>query len=249
MVIKDIDEVQPHQLVNATTVSSAIDYFFARGELSQVVDQSNPLSQLVHERRLSALGPGGLNRKRAGFEVRDVHTSHYGRVCPVETPEGTNIGLIVSLANYSSINDMGYLVTPYYAVKNGRVTSDLVYLRADQEKDHWIGQADINVDAKGTILTERCICRHAEDFVMCNKSQLTLVDVAPNQLVGVSSSLIPFLEHDDANRALMGSNMQRQAVPLVIPDKPLVATGMESDVCKNSGMVARAKEAGCCDIR
>ena len=244
MVIKDIDEVQPHQLVNATTVSSAIDYFFARGELSQVVDQSNPLSQLVHERRLSALGPGGLNRKRAGFEVRDVHTSHYGRVCPVETPEGTNIGLIVSLANYSSINDMGYLITPYYAVKDGRVTSELVYLRADQEKDHWIGQADINVDAKGTILTERCICRHAEDFVMCNKSQLTLVDVAPNQLVGVSSSLIPFLEHDDANRALMGSNMQRQAVPLVIPDKPLVATGMESDVCKNSGMVARAKEAG-----
>ncbi len=244
MVIKEIDEVQPHQLINATTVSSAIEYFFARGELSQVVDQSNPLSQLVHERRLSALGPGGLNRKRAGFEVRDVHTSHYGRVCPVETPEGTNIGLIVSLANYSSINDLGYLVTPYYVVKDKRITNELVYLRADQEKDHWIGQADINVDAKGNILTERCICRHAEDFMMCDASQLTLLDVAPKQLVGVSASLIPFLEHDDANRALMGSNMQRQAVPLVIPDKPLVATGMEEMVVRNSGMVARAVEAG-----
>ena len=255
MVIKEIDEVQPHQLINATTVSSAIEYFFARGELSQVVDQSNPLSQLVHERRLSALGPGGLNRKRAGFEVRDVHTSHYGRVCPVETPEGSNIGLIVSLANYASINELGYLVTPYYAVKNKRITDELVYLRADEEKHHYIGQADVKVDAKGNILTKRCICRYGEDTIMCDAEQITLLDVAPKQLVGVSASLIPFLEHDDANRALMGSNMQRQAVPLVIPDKPLVATGMEEAVVRNSGMVARAVENGtviyadCVEIR
>ncbi|MDR2391434.1 MAG: DNA-directed RNA polymerase subunit beta [Planctomycetota bacterium] len=236
--------IQPHQLLNTSTVTSAIDFFFARGELSQVVDQSNPLSQLVHERRLSALGPGGLNRKRAGFEVRDVHTSHYGRICPVETPEGTNIGLIVSLANYAAVNDLGFLITPYYRVRNGMVTKEMVWLRADEESDHYIAQADIKVDVKGNILAERPICRHNEDFMQCNREQLTLIDVSPKQLVGLSASLIPFLEHDDANRALMGSNMQRQAVPLVRPDIPLIGTGMERDVVRYSGMVARASEDG-----
>ncbi len=236
--------IRPHQLLNAVTVSSAIEYFFARGELSQVVDQSNPLSQLVHERRLSALGPGGLNRKRAGFEVRDVHTSHYGRICPVETPEGTNIGLIVSLANYSAINELGFLVTPYYEVKDRAITGEIVWLRADEEDNHYIAQADIAVDEKGVIQVERPICRHNEDFMHCLAGQVTLVDVSPKQLVGISASLIPFLEHDDANRALMGSNMQRQAVPLVRPDIPLVGTGMERDVVRHSGMVARAREDG-----
>ncbi|MCD7896895.1 MAG: DNA-directed RNA polymerase subunit beta [Planctomycetaceae bacterium] len=236
--------IRPHQLLNAVTVSAAIEYFFARGELSQVVDQSNPLSQLVHERRLSALGPGGLNRKRAGFEVRDVHTSHYGRICPVETPEGTNIGLIVSLANYAAVNDLGFLITPYYAVENGRITDDIVWLRADEEDNHYIAQADVEVDEQGNILVERPICRHNEDFMHCNRDQVTLVDVSPKQLVGISASLIPFLEHDDANRALMGSNMQRQAVPLVRPDIPLIGTGMEKEVVRHSGMVARAREDG-----
>ncbi|MCC8189584.1 MAG: DNA-directed RNA polymerase subunit beta [Planctomycetes bacterium] len=236
--------IRPHQLLNAVTVSAAIEYFFARGELSQVVDQSNPLSQLVHERRLSALGPGGLNRKRAGFEVRDVHTSHYGRICPVETPEGTNIGLIVSLANYAAVNDLGFLITPYYVVKDRVITGDIVWLRADEEDSHYIAQADIEVDEKGRILVDRPICRHNEDFMHCNADQITLVDVSPKQLVGISASLIPFLEHDDANRALMGSNMQRQAVPLVRPDIPLVGTGMERDVVRHSGMVARAREDG-----
>ena len=236
--------IRPHQLINAVTISAAIEYFFARGELSQVVDQSNPLSQLVHERRLSALGPGGLNRKRAGFEVRDVHTSHYGRICPVETPEGTNIGLIVSLANYSAVNDLGFLITPYYKVENGVISHDMVWLRADEEDNHYIAQADIEVDKNGKILVERPICRHNEDFMHCLANQVTLVDVSPKQLVGISASLIPFLEHDDANRALMGSNMQRQAVPLVRPDIPLVGTGMERDVVRHSGMVARAREDG-----
>ncbi|MCD8350262.1 MAG: DNA-directed RNA polymerase subunit beta [Planctomycetaceae bacterium] len=236
--------IRPHQLLNAVTISAAIEYFFARGELSQVVDQSNPLSQLVHERRLSALGPGGLNRKRAGFEVRDVHTSHYGRICPVETPEGTNIGLIVSLANYAAVNELGFLITPYFEVKDGHITDNIAWLRADEEDNHYIAQADVEVDEKGKILVDRPICRHNEDFMHCNADQITLADVSPKQLVGISASLIPFLEHDDANRALMGSNMQRQAVPLVRPDIPLVGTGMERDVVRHSGMVAHAREDG-----
>ena len=239
-----LEMVRPHQLLNASTVSSAIDYFFARGELSQVVDQNNPLSQLVHERRLSALGPGGLNRKRAGFDVRDVHTSHYGRICPVETPEGSNIGLIVSLANYSAVNDLGFLITPYYRVKDRRITNELVWLRADEEGGHYIAQSDVRVDEHGAILVERPICRHQEEFMHCDAGQVTLIDVAPKQLVGISAALIPFLEHDDANRALMGSNMQRQAVPLVRPDVPRVGTQMEVEIVRNSGMVARAVEDG-----
>jgi len=237
MSMKDVDAATPRTLINSQTVSSSIDYFFTRGELSQVVDQSNPLAQLTHERRLSALGPGGLNRKRAGFEVRDVHPSHYGRICPIETPEGSNIGLIVSLATYATINEMGFIVTPYYKVKNGRLTHDLVYLRADEEIAHYIAQADVPIDHSGRITTERVVARHREDFTLVDAKRVDLADVAATQLVGVAASLVPFLEHDDANRALMGSNMQRQAVPLLRPEPAVVSTGMEPVVARNSGMV------------
>ncbi|MHC4872421.1 MAG: DNA-directed RNA polymerase subunit beta [Planctomycetota bacterium] len=242
MAIKEIDEIQPHQLINSQAVSSSVDYFFQQGELSQVVDQTNPLSQLVHERRLSALGPGGLNRKRAGFEVRDVHTSHYGRICPIETPEGTNIGLIVNLAIYGSINDLGFLVTPYREVKGGKLTGKIIYLRADEETSKYIAQADIAIAENGAIDQDQVIVRFKEDFTTVTPDMVDCMDVSTCQMVGVSASLIPFLEHDDANRALMGSNMQRQAVPLLKPEVPLVGTGMEESVARNSGMVLTAEE-------
>ena len=245
MAIKEIDAVQPHQIINAQAVSSAIEYFFARGELSQVVDQTNPISQLSHERRLSALGPGGLNRKRAGFEVRDAHPSHYGRICPIETPEGVNIGLIVNLGIYSAINELGFLVTPYYVVTDGEVTKEMKWLRADEERDAYIAQADMSYEAdSGKIKQKMVVCRHAEDVVTVPAKMVNYMDVSPRQMVGVPSSLIPFLEHDDVTRALMGANMQRQAVPLVKPEIPLVGTGMEEQVARNSGMVATAKEDG-----
>ena len=245
MSLKDAGDMTPRTLINSQTVASSIEYFFARGELSQVVDQSNPLAQLTHERRLSALGPGGLNRKRAGFEVRDVHPSHYGRICPIETPEGANIGLIVSLGIYSSINDYGFIVTPYRAVRKGVVTDEVVYLRADEEHDQVIGQADCPFDRKtGKIQVERVMARHHEEFKEIPVEQVTYLDVSTQQLVGVAASLIPFLEHDDANRALMGSNMQRQAVPLVRPQLPLVGTGMEAYVASNTGMMIHAEEDG-----
>ncbi len=248
MSLKDAGEMTPRTLINSQTVASSIEYFFARGELSQVVDQSNPLSQLTHERRLSALGPGGLNRKRAGFEVRDVHPSHYGRICPIETPEGTNIGLIVSLSIYASINDYGFIVTPFSVVKKGVITDEIVYLRADEEHDHTIANADVKYDTKtGKILQERIMARRRSEFVNVPLDEATLMDVSPKQLVGVAAGLIPFLEHDDANRALMGSNMQRQAVPLVRPNQPLVGTGMERYVAANSGMMLVAEEDGVID--
>ncbi|MBE7466133.1 MAG: DNA-directed RNA polymerase subunit beta [Planctomycetes bacterium] len=245
MSLKDAGEMSPRTLINSQTVSSAIEYFFARGELLQVVDQSNPLSQLTHERRLSALGPGGLNRKRAGFEVRDVHPSHYGRICPIETPEGANIGLIVSLGIYASINDYGFIVTPYRVVKKGVVTEEVVFLRADEERDHTVAQADVPVDPKTRKITrERVMARKLEEFVEVALDEVTLMDVSTQQLVGVAAALVPFLEHDDANRALMGSNMQRQAVPLVRPQLPLVGTGMERNVARNTGMMVRAQAPG-----
>ena len=248
MSLKDAGEMTPRTLINSQTVASSIEYFFARGELSQVVDQSNPLSQLTHERRLSALGPGGLNRKRAGFEVRDVHPSHYGRICPIETPEGTNIGLIVSLAIYGSINDYGFLVTPFVVVKKGVVTDEVVFLRADEEHEHTIANAEVAQDRKtGRILVDRLIARRRSEFVNIAADEATLMDISPKQLVGVAAALIPFLEHDDANRALMGSNMQRQAVPLVRPHPPLVGTGMEPYVAKNSGMMLVAEDDGVID--
>jgi DNA-directed RNA polymerase subunit beta len=234
----------PRNLFNNQAVDSAIQNFFQRGELSQVVDQSNLLSQLTHERRLSALGPGGLNRKRAGFEVRDVHTSHYGRICPIETPEGANIGLIVSLAIYAAVNEYGFLVTPYRKVVNGRITDEIVYLMADEEAEAKIAQATVEQDKNGKIDLEIVQVRFAGQFTEVPVGEVNYADVSSKQMIGVSAALIPFLEHDDANRALMGANMMRQAVPLMISEAPLVATGMEKEVPKSSSMVVIAEEDG-----
>lgn len=244
MSLKDVQDMTPRSLINPKSVSAAIDYFFGRGELSQVVDQTNPLSQLTHERRLSALGPGGLNRKRAGFEVRDVHISHYGRICPIETPEGTNIGLISSLAIYSSVDSYGFLVTPYRRIRDGKVTDEVVWLRADEESEAYVAPADTQVSGGALVAGPNLIARFRSDFEIVQPSQVDYMDIAPSQMVGVSAGLIPFLEHDDANRALMGSNMQRQAVPLLVTEPPVVATGMELEVARNSAMVVRARRAG-----
>ena len=249
MSLKEVDDMTPRSLVNPKSISAAIDYFFGRGELSQVVDQTNPLSQLTHERRLSALGPGGLNRKRAGFEVRDVHISHYGRICPIETPEGTNIGLISSLAIYASVDDYGFLVTPYSIVNKGKVTDEIAWLRADEETEARVAPADTPLDDKGQIIANKAlagniIARYRADFELTAPDDVKYMDIAPAQMVGVSAGLIPFLEHDDANRALMGSNMQRQAVPLLVAEPPIVGTGMERQVAVNSSMVIRARRAG-----
>ncbi|MEM7577110.1 MAG: DNA-directed RNA polymerase subunit beta, partial [Planctomycetota bacterium] len=247
MTNKDPDELSKvADLVNSKSISSAIDHFFGRGELSQVVDQTNPLSQLTHERRLSALGPGGLNRKRAGFEVRDVHISHYGRICPIETPEGTNIGLIASLGIFSRIDEYGFLQTPYRKVEGGQVVDGkkgIEYLRADEEMKVTLGPTD-SIDADGKLKSGNLLARVDGDLSSVPSGQIDYIDISPKQIVGVSAAMIPFLEHDDANRALMGSNMQRQAVPLIKVDPPCVGTGMEKEVPKYSGMVVRAKRGG-----
>jgi DNA-directed RNA polymerase subunit beta len=243
MSLKDVAEMTPRSLINPKSISAAIEYFFGRGELSQVVDQTNPLSMLTHERRLSALGPGGLNRKRAGFEVRDVHISHYGRICPIETPEGTNIGLISSLAIYSGVDSYGFLVTPYRKVAKGKLQGDVVWLRADEEHEAYLAPADAPVK-DGKVTGETIVARYRGDFILVPPEKIEYIDVAPSQMVGVSAGLIPFLEHDDANRALMGSNMQRQAVPLLVTEPPIVATGMERDVAANSGLLVRAARKG-----
>jgi DNA-directed RNA polymerase subunit beta len=243
MSLKDIQDMTPRSLVNPKSISAAIEYFFGRGELSQVVDQTNPLSMLTHERRLSALGPGGLNRKRAGFEVRDVHISHYGRICPIETPEGTNIGLISSLGIYAGVDEYGFLVTPYQKVKNGKLTADIEWLRADQEHEAFLAPADARIE-NGQLVGDTIIARHYGDFEMVPATSVQYIDVAPAQMVGVSAGLIPFLEHDDANRALMGSNMQRQAVPLLVTEPPLVGTGLEVEAAHNSSMLVRARHKG-----
>jgi DNA-directed RNA polymerase subunit beta len=238
------DTLHIADLVNSKSVSSSINYFFGRGELSQVVDQTNALSQLTHERRLSALGPGGLNRRRAGFEVRDVHISHYGRICPIETPEGTNIGLIASLAIFAAIDEYGFLLTPYRKMKNGKVTDEVDYLRADEEmKAIFAPPSAIDPDS-GKITEGLVLARKAGELAHVTSDEVNYIDISPKQIVGVSASLIPFLEHDDANRALMGSNMQRQAVPLLKTEPPLVGTGMEKIVGQNSSMVVRAQAAG-----
>jgi DNA-directed RNA polymerase subunit beta len=244
MSVKDPDELaRVADLVNSKSISSAIEFFFGRSELSQVVDQTNPLSMLVHERRLSALGPGGLNRKRAGFEVRDVHISHYGRVCPIETPEGTNIGLICSLGIYAQVDEYGFLLTPYQKIEKGRVTGDIEYLRADQEMKGILATSDV-LDDKGRIAGGQVLARVSGDLAQVEPDDVQFVDISPKQIVGVSAALIPFLEHDDANRALMGSNMQRQAVPVIEADPPLVATGMERVAGSYSGMSVRARRGG-----
>ena len=244
MSLKDPNELgRIAELVNSKSISSSIDFFFGRGELSQVVDQTNPLSQLTHERRLSALGPGGLNRKRAGFEVRDVHISHYGRICPIETPEGTNIGLIASLSIYADLDEYGFLITPYRAVEDSKVNGKHKYLRADEEMNSVLGPPDV-VDKDGHIKRGQILARVQGDLATVTGKDVQYVDISPRQTVSVSAALIPFLEHDDANRALMGSNMQRQAVPLLRTDPPVIATGMERPVAQNSGMVVRAERAG-----
>ncbi len=243
---KELDQLTPRVLINSKTIMSTIDYFFSRGELSQVLDQTNPLAQLTHERRLSALGPGGLNRKRAGFEVRDVHISHYGRICPIETPEGTNIGLIASLSIYATVDPYGFLVTPYQRIRNGKLTGNVEYLRADEEQNKYLVPMDALVGSNGkrNELAKEVLSRYNGDFCVTESSQVNYIDVSPKQLVGVSASLIPFLEHSDANRALMGSNMQRQAVPLLRTAPPMVATGIEKVVAQNSSMVVCAKKSG-----
>ncbi|MBU3729434.1 MAG: DNA-directed RNA polymerase subunit beta, partial [Phycisphaerales bacterium] len=230
-------------LVNSKSISSAIEFFFGRSELSQVVDQTNPLSMLVHERRITALGPGGLNRKRAGFEVRDVHISHYGRICPIETPEGTNIGLIASLGIYSGVDDYGFLLTPYREIKGKKTTGKVAQLRADEELKAVLAPTE-SIDAEGRLDEGAVLARKNGELVQVHAGEVQYVDISPKQIVGVSASLIPFLEHDDANRALMGSNMQRQAVPLVKTDPPCVATGMERVVGIYSGMIVKAERGG-----
>jgi DNA-directed RNA polymerase subunit beta len=244
MSLKDAEEMSPRSLINPKSISAAIEYFFGRGELSQVVDQTNPLAQLTHERRLSALGPGGLNRKRAGFEVRDVHISHYGRICPIETPEGTNIGLISSLGIYGGVDEYGFLVTPYRKIVKGKPVDEVKLMRADEESEAYLAPADAARDEDGKLKGPSLTARFQSDFVTIPVDQVQYVDISPKQMVGVSAGLIPFLEHDDANRALMGSNMQRQAVPLLVAEPPIVATGLEKAVAINSGMVVRAQQDG-----
>jgi len=239
-----MESMAPQKLINPKALSAVIRDFFGRSQLSQFMDQINPLAELTHKRRLSALGPGGLSRDRAGFEVRDVHPSHYGRICPVETPEGPNIGLIASLATFARINDFGFLETPYRKVENGRVTNHIDYLTADREETFVVAQANATIDDKGHFLTERVMCRGKGDFIDVEPARVDYMDVSPKQLVSVAASLIPFLEHDDANRALMGSNMQRQAVPLLITEAPLVATGLEDRVARDSRAVIVAEEGG-----
>jgi len=244
MNMRDNENMQPQDLVNARTISSVINAFFGTNQLSQFMDQTNPLSELTHKRRVSALGPGGLTRERAGFEVRDVHHSHYGRLCPIETPEGPNIGLISSLTIHSKVNGYGFLETPYRKVKEGVVTKKVEYLSADQEDEYTIAQANAPIDDQGKFINERVKCRNKGEFPVVIPDHIHYMDVAPAQIVSVAASLIPFLEHDDANRALMGSNMQRQAVPLLQPEAPIVGTGMEAKTAKDSRGCIVAEDNG-----
>ena len=241
---QSLDTMTPQKLINPKALSAVVRDFFGRSQLSQFMDQINPLAELTHKRRLSALGPGGLSRDRAGFEVRDVHPSHYGRICPIETPEGPNIGLIASLATYARVNDFGFIETPYRKAEKGRVTGQLDYLTGDREEGFVIAQANSLLDDKGNFVGDRVTCRCKGDFIDVEPDRVDYMDVSPKQLVSVAAGLIPFLEHDDANRALMGSNMQRQGVPLLVTEAPLVATGLESRVAQDSRAVIIAEEAG-----
>ena len=247
MSLNDVEDLTPQDLLNAKPLSASIKEFFGSYQLSQFMDQNNPLSEITHKRRLSALGPGGLNRDRAGFEVRDVHTSHYGRICPIETPEGPNIGLITSLTTYAKINEFGFIETPYRKIVDGRVTDEVVYMYALQEEDFYIAQANAPLDENGYFVNEMVACRYKGEAMVAKREDIQLMDVAPMQIVSVSTALIPFLEHDDANRALMGSNMQRQAVPLIKTDAPIVGTGLERKVAVDSGSALIAKHSGIVD--
>ena len=246
MNVRDNEIFTPLDLVNAKTLTSVINSFFGTNQLSQFMDQTNPLSEITHKRRLSALGPGGLSRERAGFEVRDVHHTHYGRICPIETPEGPNIGLISSLGIYAKINNLGFIETPYRKVEDSKIdlSADPIYLNAEDEEDKVIAQANVELNDNGEFLTDRIIARLDGDYPVVEPSQVNLIDVAPNQISGISASLIPFLEHDDANRALMGSNMMRQAVPLLKPQAPIVGTGLEQQVAKDSRILINAEGTG-----
>src|SRR6266849_6460249 len=243
----EIDTVMPHDLINAKPAAAAVREFFGSSQLSQFMDQTNPLSEITHKRRLSALGPGGLTRERAGFEVRDVHPTHYGRICPIETPEGPNIGLINSLATYARVNKYGFVETPYRKVKDGRVSDDVIYLSAMEEGRYTVAQANVPMDNRGRFTEDMIVCRHAGDVQMVPAAKVDFMDVSPKQLVSVAAALIPFLENDDANRALMGSNMQRQAVPLVRSEAPFVGTGMEGVVARDSGASIGARRTGIVD--
>ncbi|AWL78311.1 DNA-directed RNA polymerase subunit beta [Capnocytophaga canimorsus] len=248
MNVRDNEVFTPIDLINAKTLSSVINSFFGTNQLSQFMDQTNPLAEITHKRRLSALGPGGLSRERAGFEVRDVHYTHYGRLCPIETPEGPNIGLISSLAVFSKVNGMGFIETPYRRVVDGKVDlTDMTYLSAEEEEGKMIGMANINMDDNGVILDEKVVVKEEGDFPVIDPNQVDFIDVAPNQIASISASLIPFLEHDDANRALMGSNMMRQAVPLLKPESPIVGTGLERRVASDSRVLMNAEGEGTID--
>src|SRR5246500_5217531 len=236
----NIDGMTPQKLINPKALSAVIRDFFGRSQLSQFMDQTNPLAELTHKRRLSALGPGGLSRDRAGFEVRDVHPSHYGRICPIETPEGPNIGLISSMSTFSRINEFGFIETPYRKVTNGRVTGHIDYLTADREENYVVAQANAPIEKDGAFIDEKVSCRFRGDFVEVEPSRIHYMDISRRQLVSGAAGLIPFLEHDDANRALMGSNMQREGVPLLVAEPPIVATGLEKPVAMNTGMIVKA---------
>ena len=246
MTIQDLDVITPQTLINTKPITSAIREFFGSSQLSQFMDQTNPLSELTHKRRISALGPGGLSRERAGFEVRDVHYTHYGRLCPIESPEGPNIGLISALSTFAIINEYGFVETPYRKIdkETGKVTDEVQYMTADEEDEYIIAQATEPMDKDGKFINNRIRVRYLDEITEVDASQVDYVDVSPKQLVSVGAAMIPFLEHDDANRALMGANMQRQAVPLMITDSPIVGTGIEYKAAKDSGITVLAKEAG-----
>ena len=244
MSLGEMETIMPHDLINPKPVAAVVREFFGSSQLSQFMDQTNPLSEITHKRRLSALGPGGLTRERAGFEVRDVHATHYGRICPIETPEGPNIGLIVSLSTYARINEFGFIETPYREVANGKVTNRIKYLSALDEEEHVVAQANAPLDESGRFTTDMISCRKGGEFIMARPEDITLMDVSPSQLVSIASALVPFLENDDANRALMGSNMQRQAVPLIQTEAPLIGTAIEEVVAKDSGVTIVTKRDG-----
>lgn len=244
MTIQDLDVVTPQTLINTKPITSSIREFFGSSQLSQFMDQTNPLSELTHKRRISALGPGGLSRERAGFEVRDIHYTHYGRLCPVESPEGPNIGLISALSSFAIINEYGFIETPYRKVVDGKVTDEIVYMSADEEDKYIIAQASEKLDEDGRFINERIRVRIREEITVVDRDKVNFVDVSPKQLVSVAAAMIPFLEHDDVKRSLMGSNMQRQAVPLLMPESPIVGTGIEYRAAKDSGITVTAKNAG-----
>src|SRR5690242_21914888 len=249
MNVRDNEVFTPTDLINAKTLSSVINSFFGTNQLSQFMDQTNPLAEITHKRRLSALGPGGLSRERAGFEVRDVHYTHYGRLCTIETPEGPNIGLISSLCVHAKVNKMGFIETPYRKVENGKVKGkDVVFLTAEEEDVAKIAQANVKIKSNGELEEEKVKARFEGDFPVVEPKEIRYMDVAPNQIVSIAASLIPFLEHDDANRALMGSNMQRQAVPLMRPEAPVVGTGLEGRIAMDSRGLILAEGTGVVDF-